>query len=88
MSRWNRSYSSQAPSQETSNHNIYWQTISELLDVRHLLFDSIQHPIEAFYAYFPIAAFAMVHFTTADIPDLKDKVILVTGGMFTLNKSR
>ena len=78
--------SSQAPSTETSYRNTAWETFAELLDTRHLLFDILQHPIEGFSAYFPTAALNMVKFSKADIPDLKDKVILVTGGTSKLNR--
>lgn len=56
---------------------------AELLDFRHLISDSLFHPIEAFYAYnlFPkFAMFGSKTFAVSDIPNLANKVILVTGG--------
>lgn len=60
-----------------------WQACAELLELRHLLFDSIVHRIEAFYAYNPFPTLPMFGnktFAVSDIPDLANKVILVTGG--------
>ena len=79
---WNRIYWPRAPSSDTKIQGTVWGPIWELFEFRHLVFDSIQQPIEGFNAYFPTAAFNMVRFTTSDIPDLKDRVILVTGGTF------
>lgn len=63
-------------------------TASPLLDVlelRQLLYLTLQHPIEAFQAYFPQdylpTMFGSKRFTPeTDIPNLSGKVYLVTGG--------
>ena len=63
---------------------------AELLEFRHLVFDSILHPVEAFYAYntfFPLTMGGNT-FAVSSIPDLANKVILVTGGMSCYREAR
>ncbi len=81
MTWWNWLYASRAPSQTDSQGSV-WQPISEIFEFRHLVTDSIHRPVDSFNAYFPLAAFNMVKFSNSDIPNLKDKVILVTGGEY------
>ena len=77
------------PFQDTANaqQDTVLQPFLELLDFRHLVFESILHPIEAFNAYTPSFTVTMVHFTLSDIPDLTGKVILVTGGVCGLRNA-
>lgn len=60
------------------------QPALKLLELRYLIFDSILRPPKAFSAYIPSSSTIMVKFAVSDIPDLKEKVILVTGGISDL----
>ena len=63
------------------------QAVSELFDFRHLVLESLLHPVETFNTSNPFSIFTMPQFSVSDIPDLAGKVILVTGGMFDHRKT-
>ena len=60
------------------------ESFTELFDFRFLIYQSILHPLEAVKTYLPhlsVCWSASKIFTPdQDIPDLQDRVILVTGG--------
>ena len=65
------------------------QTLTDLLEFRHVFFEIVLHPVEAYKAYLPhfdiYDLFGGNSFSPEkDIPDLSGKVILVTGGQSSL----
>lgn len=61
------------------------QAITDLRDFRHVVFESVLHPVEAYKAYLTnLNAYDLFGGNSfspeKDIPDLSGKVILVTGG--------
>ncbi len=69
------------------------QAITDLQDFRHVFFEAVLHPVEAYKAYLPhlnvYDFFGSNSFSPEkDIPDLSGKVILVTGGQSSLRSIR